>query len=54
MRAVTLKEAKRNLERLLTRVLDDAEPTLSCSKPVNRSIAEAHMAASEERELLDA
>ena len=28
MHAVTLKEAKRNLERLLTQVLDDAEPTI--------------------------
>ena len=28
MQAVTLKEAKRNLERLLTQVLDDAEPTI--------------------------
>ena len=28
MHAVTLKEAKRNLERLLTQVIDDAEPTI--------------------------
>ena len=28
MQAVTIKEAKRNLERLLTQVLDDAEPTI--------------------------
>jgi antitoxin YefM len=28
MHAVTLKEAKRDLERLLTQVLDDAEPTI--------------------------
>ncbi|HEY3231988.1 MAG TPA: type II toxin-antitoxin system prevent-host-death family antitoxin [Roseiflexaceae bacterium] len=28
MQAVTLKEAKRDLERLLTQVLDDAEPTI--------------------------
>jgi antitoxin YefM len=28
MHAVTLKEAKRNLERLLTQVLDDAEPAI--------------------------
>jgi antitoxin YefM len=28
MQAVTLKEAKQNLERLLTQVLDDAEPTI--------------------------
>lgn len=28
MQAVTLKEAERNLEHLLTQVLDDAEPTI--------------------------
>ena len=28
MHAVTLKDAKRNLERLLTQVLDDADPTI--------------------------
>jgi antitoxin YefM len=28
MQAIMLKEAKRNLERLLTQVLDDAEPTI--------------------------
>ncbi|MEP7190404.1 MAG: type II toxin-antitoxin system prevent-host-death family antitoxin [Roseiflexaceae bacterium] len=28
MHAVTLKDAKQNLERLLTQVLDDAEPTI--------------------------
>ena len=28
MQAVTLKEAKQNLERLLTQVLDDAEATI--------------------------
>jgi antitoxin YefM len=28
MQAVTLKEAEQNLEHLLTRVLDDAEPTI--------------------------
>ena len=28
MHAVTVKEAKRHLERLLTQVLEDAEPTI--------------------------
>lgn len=28
MQAVTLKDAEQNLERLLTQVLDDAEPTI--------------------------
>lgn len=28
MQAVTLKQAKRDLERLLTQVLDNAEPTI--------------------------
>lgn len=28
MHAVTLKEAKRNLERLLTEALEDAEPAI--------------------------
>lgn len=28
MQAITLKEAEQNLEHLLTRVVDDAEPTI--------------------------